>query len=155
EEHLDAADRDALSERHALYYTEFAESALQGVRGPGPSEWLTRLELETENLRTAAGWAVARGDGALLVRLIDALETPVFFFPVSQALYGFADDITGLGRRAPHEYPLFLAVGAHMANERGDLDDAERFLDELHAAAGELTPRLEIWDAAVRSGVAL
>ena len=155
EEHLDPADRDALGERHARYYTEFAELALWGVRGPEPSEWLTRLELETENLRTTAARAVASGDGVLLERLINALENPVFWFPVAQALYGFADEIGELGRRAPQEHPIFLGVAAHAVAQQGDAEGAERSLDEMRASAPEFTPRLQAWDNMIRSNLAL
>jgi predicted ATPase/class 3 adenylate cyclase len=155
EEHLDPTDRDALRERHASYYTEFAEQALGRVRGPQPSEWLTRLELETENLRTTAARAVATGNGALLERLILALDDPVFWFPVAQALYGFADEIGELGQRAPREHPLFLGVAAHVANERGDAGGAERLLDQMRASAPEYTPRLETWNNMIRSNLAL
>jgi predicted ATPase/class 3 adenylate cyclase len=155
EEHLDPADLDAVSERHSRYYTEFAEQALGGVRGPKPSEWLTRLEFETENLRTTAARAVATGDGAVLERLVLALDDPVFWFPVAQALYGFADEIGELGRRAPQEHPLFLGVAADARCGRGDLEGAEQSLDEMRASAPVFTPRLQVWDKLIRSNHAL
>jgi predicted ATPase/transcriptional regulator with XRE-family HTH domain len=57
---LHAAERLAVSgeeaavrERHARYYTKLAERAGAGLRGSNQGRWLDRLDVETNNIRTA------------------------------------------------------------------------------------------------------
>jgi predicted ATPase/DNA-binding XRE family transcriptional regulator len=57
---LHAAERLATSgeeaaarERHARYFTELAERAGAGLRGPDQQRWLDRLDAETNNIRAA------------------------------------------------------------------------------------------------------
>jgi non-specific serine/threonine protein kinase len=52
-----AADR---AERcQAEFFARLAEEADQGLNGPGQREWLDRLEVEYDNIRTALNWSVA------------------------------------------------------------------------------------------------
>jgi predicted ATPase/class 3 adenylate cyclase len=155
EERLEPAEHEATSRRHAYRYAEFAESALVGVRGADPRVWLSRIELETENIRAAISWAVEHDDGALVVRLIEGLETPLFFFPISQVFDAFIDEFVDMARRSPHRYPLLLALAATVANVRGDIDAAVRYLDEMRADAAEFTPHLAVWDHMTRMNHAL
>jgi len=50
-----AEERQART-RHAAYFLALAEEADRHLRGPELAEWLTRLEVEHENLRAAVSW---------------------------------------------------------------------------------------------------
>jgi predicted ATPase/transcriptional regulator with XRE-family HTH domain/uncharacterized protein HemY len=46
-----------LSDQHLAWYLRLAQRGAQELRGPHQQQWLDRLELEHDNLRTALGWA--------------------------------------------------------------------------------------------------
>ncbi len=50
--------KSATQQCHYAFYLDFAEQANQGVQGGNQMEWLTRLELEHDNLREAMQWAL-------------------------------------------------------------------------------------------------
>ncbi|MFC5724049.1 BTAD domain-containing putative transcriptional regulator [Streptomyces gamaensis] len=58
----EAGDRTAAERRHLVHYRELARTADPLLRGPRQAEWLDRLELEHDNLRTALRRAVAAED---------------------------------------------------------------------------------------------
>src|SRR5574337_36243 len=47
----------ALRERHLDFYARLADEAATGLAGPEMMVWLTRLDAEVDNLRTALDWA--------------------------------------------------------------------------------------------------
>lgn len=57
EESEQPGDARHLEKKHALYYMAFAEEADRQLRGPGQIEWLSRVELEHNNLLAALNWA--------------------------------------------------------------------------------------------------
>jgi predicted ATPase/transcriptional regulator with XRE-family HTH domain len=48
-----SGEEAAVRERHARYYTDLAEQADAGLRGPDQQDWLDRLDVETNNIRAA------------------------------------------------------------------------------------------------------
>ncbi|MCX5406425.1 winged helix-turn-helix domain-containing protein [Streptomyces sp. NBC_00335] len=69
-ERLEAAgETGATRQRHAQYYTGFAERAAERLHGPGQGEWLRRLDREGLNARAALEHT---GAGELGLRLVGA-----------------------------------------------------------------------------------
>ncbi|HSD57658.1 MAG TPA: BTAD domain-containing putative transcriptional regulator, partial [Methanotrichaceae archaeon] len=58
EEHLQASvELDEIQNRHLVYFLELAENADRAVHTGEYADWLVRLEVEIDNLRTAMSWA--------------------------------------------------------------------------------------------------
>jgi predicted ATPase/DNA-binding XRE family transcriptional regulator len=57
---------------HALYYLDLAEKALAYFKGPQQAEWLTILDAELGNLRTALQWFIEHKEGELALRFCEA-----------------------------------------------------------------------------------
>ncbi|SDL80267.1 BTAD domain-containing putative transcriptional regulator [Nonomuraea jiangxiensis] len=66
----EAGEAEVLQQRHYDYHTELAERAAARLHGPDQRHWLTRLDHESANLRTALEGAVRRKDGAGALRLV-------------------------------------------------------------------------------------
>jgi predicted ATPase len=62
-------ERAALADRHAAYYLSLAEGTGPELHDASQSVWLERVEREQDNLRAVLGWALARGEADLGVRL--------------------------------------------------------------------------------------
>lgn len=60
-------------QRYVAYYLDLAERAESELRGPRQVAWLALLKREGDNLRAALGWAAARGEVELGLRLAAAL----------------------------------------------------------------------------------
>ena len=72
---LDSGDTDAIRSRHLDYYVAFAETADRCLRGPDQTTWLSRVDSEYDNLRSALGWSLTQSDLAEAgVRLAAALQ---------------------------------------------------------------------------------
>jgi len=75
-----AGELDAVRQRHAEYYTAFAEQAGAELRGSRRLIWLDRLETEHDNLRAALSWTLDGEYGgdrqrpALGLRLVNGLS---------------------------------------------------------------------------------
>jgi non-specific serine/threonine protein kinase len=71
---LEASEEaDALRRSHARYFVELAEQIEPKSRGPALPAWLLGVERELGNIRAALGWARARGEVELGLRLATAL----------------------------------------------------------------------------------
>jgi predicted ATPase len=62
-----------LQQRHAEYYAAWAERAEAYLYGPDQAVWLTCMELDTDNLRTALSWLLAAGQIEMAARMACAL----------------------------------------------------------------------------------
>jgi predicted ATPase/DNA-binding SARP family transcriptional activator len=69
----EAGEADRLRDRHGRYYTELAVRAEQRLYGHDQQRWLSRLDTETANLRSALDNAVRRGAAERALRLVGAL----------------------------------------------------------------------------------
>ncbi|HEV2358436.1 MAG TPA: LuxR C-terminal-related transcriptional regulator [bacterium] len=73
-ERLDeSGDAEVIQRQHRDWYLDFAERATTKLRGPEQDMWLSRLEIEHDNLRAALGWSKAVRDAAAVLRLAGAL----------------------------------------------------------------------------------
>lgn len=57
-----AGETDQVRARHARFYTDLAERAAAGLRGPSEPNWLAWLDPEVENLRVAQRYWLETGD---------------------------------------------------------------------------------------------
>jgi predicted ATPase/DNA-binding SARP family transcriptional activator/DNA-binding CsgD family transcriptional regulator len=66
-------ESEEIRRRHAGFFLALAEEAEPRLWGPEDTEWLERLDVEHDNLRSALSWALERGDAELGLRLAGAL----------------------------------------------------------------------------------
>jgi len=156
---------DAVRERHARYFLTLAEAAAPALTGAGQTTWLTRLELEHDNLRAALRWAINGGETEVGLRLTGALwrfwvarglarEGRRWFEAVLAAGPPALDTPEGMST-----YCNALIGAATVSMRLGDLDTAEglltqclplaRSLGNPHRVAGTLT---QLGHIAVRQG---
>jgi predicted ATPase/DNA-binding SARP family transcriptional activator/DNA-binding CsgD family transcriptional regulator len=69
-----SGERETVQSRHAGYFLALVETAAPALDGPAQARWMARLAAEHDNLRAALGWALARGDGTLALRLAVASQ---------------------------------------------------------------------------------
>jgi predicted ATPase len=68
-----SGETDSAQRQHATYFVTFAEAVEPELTGAGQALWLTRLEIEHDNLRVAFQWAYEHGETAIGLRLAGAL----------------------------------------------------------------------------------
>ena len=68
-ERLEGGDEELVRGRHADYYLVLAERASSELESAGQVAWLERLEHEYDNLRSALGWLLERGEAGRTARL--------------------------------------------------------------------------------------
>ncbi len=69
----ETGDSEAVATRHLAWAVGLAAEAEPHLQGTGQAEWLQRLAVEHDNLRSALGWAARSSDGAALLSLTTAL----------------------------------------------------------------------------------
>jgi tetratricopeptide (TPR) repeat protein len=72
-----SGDEEPARRRHADYYLTLAERASPELKGAGQAAWLERLEREYDNLRSALGRMLERGEAGRAARL--AWDVWIFF----------------------------------------------------------------------------
>jgi len=74
-ERLDASrEAEQVRTQHAQYYLGLTEAVELEMQGGGQVEWLARMERDHDNLRTALGWLLERGDVEGELRMAGALR---------------------------------------------------------------------------------
>jgi predicted ATPase/transcriptional regulator with XRE-family HTH domain len=68
-----SGEEEAIRQAHAAFYLDLAERAEPELTGPTQAEWLNRLEIEHDNLRTALTWSLDGGEATAALRLAGAL----------------------------------------------------------------------------------
>jgi non-specific serine/threonine protein kinase len=133
---------DLAGRRHAAFFAAWAEARAAERPDGERSDWLDRLEEEHDNLRAALGWAQARGERALAVRLTGVL----FRFWLLQGHFGegcrwLDGSLRLIGPAATPERAGLLLGAAECANAVGEFARARGWLDEALALAEALDDR--------------
>jgi predicted ATPase/class 3 adenylate cyclase len=70
-----SGDGDAVRERHAGHYLEFAERFGPALLGPQQAAWFARFDLERENLLLVHDWCGLSGDGPAGLRFVHTIKS--------------------------------------------------------------------------------
>jgi hypothetical protein len=71
---LASSESEQIRDRHLEYFLHFAEATEPKLRGAEQLPWLSRVETEHDNLRTALAWSLERGKSESALRLAGALS---------------------------------------------------------------------------------
>jgi predicted ATPase/class 3 adenylate cyclase len=139
---LESGDVARVRELHLNYFVRFAEEADTKIRGAEQARWLTLLDDDHENLRTALDWSAGSGDTVGHLRLASALWR--YWRVRSLFSEGRAALESALGREVDVPPPLrakALQRAGSLASYQADYRRAEHHLRESLAldrrAAGE------------------
>jgi predicted ATPase/DNA-binding SARP family transcriptional activator len=75
----DAAEQEAMRERHAGFHASLATIAEPGLRGIGQVSWLNRLSRDVDNFRGALAWSLEAG-GNRVDRVLEILAGAALFW---------------------------------------------------------------------------
>jgi predicted ATPase/tetratricopeptide (TPR) repeat protein len=115
-ERLQASGEETVIRRqHALCFLSLAEQAAAGLKGPGRTAWLNRLEDEHDNLRAALQWAREHREVRIGLRLAVALEQ---FWELRSYLSEGARWLAELLAIAQDEEPDLKAAALRIAGNR-------------------------------------
>ena len=137
----DAGTADETRSRHLQHYVGLAERARPELTGPKQGEWLSRLDLERENLLAAHAWCERAPGGAQLGLEFVYLLRPYWF---NRGLLGLGKRLTldALARKGAQLRHLARCRGLFVAGQfcyfRGEHGEAQRYLEESLAIAREL-----------------
>lgn len=70
---LESGESEQARDRHLEFFIRFAEAAEPKLRGAEQLEWLNRVEIEYDNLRTALAWSLESGRSENALQLAGAL----------------------------------------------------------------------------------
>ena len=137
---LEGHDRSAADEArtaHRDYYRALAEAAAPQLVSHEQTEWLDRLDLELDNLRTAITFSLQQADPAPAIRLVASLR--VFWKARGHASEG-VDALRALldlpaARAATSLRAQALATAAYLLEQTGGYATAEEYCDEALAIA--------------------
>ncbi|MFC5140394.1 BTAD domain-containing putative transcriptional regulator [Actinomycetospora rhizophila] len=116
-------DLERVRERHARAVGDLAGRAAAGLVGPDEGQWVERLLRAWDDFRLAVGWAIARQDADLALRLVAGVADFAYWC-VGYELAGWAEDALGLPGAAEH--PLAPAVSGAAARGAFCLGDFPR-----------------------------
>jgi predicted ATPase/class 3 adenylate cyclase len=127
-----SGDMDGASSRHCNYYFATAKDGRNGMQGPEQAKWVARLEADHDNMRAAITYSMGgRGDPVIAVKLEVALQA--FRLYRGYASEGRNNLRALLAHPAIMSYDLArghaLYVGAVLASEQGDDQEAQRMLE--------------------------
>lgn len=139
-------EEEGARRRHSVYMMDFAEEAEAHLSGARQIEWLRRLDVDYDNMRSALLWAVEAGDGETALRLAGALR----LFWHRRARYSEGRDLlaSALALRGPMLYrakALWAAGG--LAIGVGNYASARSLYDESLLISQELDNQEGIGDA--------
>ena len=151
-ERLAASGEEATIRRsHARFYLALAEAGGRGLGGPHQAEWLTRLETEHPNVRSALAWHLEQGDASAAARLAVALSP--FWHLRSHVAEGrsWLARVLAQGETSPPRWRAeALLASARLTIAMGDYEAALPLLEEsliLHRAAGARQGEATVLDA--------
>ena len=134
---------DVFHREHAAYYLALAEQAESSIDGPQAHTWLTRLEVNHDNLRAAIQWEVARGSIAA-VRFGAALWR--FWWKRGHLREGqrWLETIlmlpeAGLATAAHRALRASILLGAgRLATDQAEYEAARRYCEESQAICQDI-----------------
>jgi predicted ATPase/class 3 adenylate cyclase len=131
-------ETDALRDRHARYFADYALRCRDGGWGPEQIEWCARMTADGENILAAFAHAVDTHDLGLVVRLLEA--TNVVSFQTGYVLILPDEPVLAMPGVEHHPgYPVVLMAAALAANGRGEASLAQQYGDAALAAEHALT----------------
>ncbi len=130
EQLIASGEAETVQARHAFYFLSRAEQAAHELAGERQAEWLSRLEQEHGNLRTALQWAVDHVEGTTALRLATTLAR---FWSTRGYLLEGRQWLERALERCPTCPPVLQANALHwigiLALRHGDYAAASRALD--------------------------
>lgn len=147
---VERGEAEVVRDRHLDYFLRFAERAESRLGGPEQFEWLDRLDLEHDNLRSALDGSLGRGQVERGLRLTAALRR----FWDMRGHWNEALDRTQSLLNQPEAASRTLTranallVAADSANSLGGFQESRHYLEESiaiareHGAAGQRTVAL-------------
>ena len=128
-------ETSAMALRHCDYFLRLAKAANRGLKGAEQGEWVKKLELDLDNIRTALAFALEGGDPIVAVKFEVALQK--FWLLRGYASEGRRYVDTTLARPAVRNNDVACAhalyVAAGLATSQGDHAEAVRLLEECLA----------------------
>ena len=70
----ESGEETEIRNRHLVFFLNFSEKADEHLRGPSQIEWLRRLGVAVDNLRTALDWAIETGQTELALQMVRQLD---------------------------------------------------------------------------------
>lgn len=127
------AELEAARRAHASYYLSFAQQAEQELTGARQKNWLTRLDLEQDNLRAALRWALEHHEVEFAQRMAGALQP--FWFARTHWSEGrrWLEDALAMNSAAPQDPSIRAKAlyGAGMlARYQGDFARARMLCEQ-------------------------
>lgn len=134
-EHLERSGKvEDVRRRHAEYYLSLSEQAATHLTGPHQVEWLSRLELERDNLRTALNWLLDTQDWDVATRLGWNLWVFWWIRGYHAEARGWMDRVVERGDQMPLiPRARALGVSGAMALGQGDVTYAETHCEESYS----------------------
>ncbi|GHF45682.1 putative ATPase [Deinococcus metalli] len=132
------AELAAATAAHAAYYAGLARDAAPQLHGPEQQAWLSRLQLEHDNLRAAMAHLLTAGDAAGALGL--AADLQWFWYVRGHHREGYANLTAALalpGGPGPLRVRALSAAGG-LARDLGQYEDARAHLDGALALARTL-----------------
>ncbi|MDB1089989.1 BTAD domain-containing putative transcriptional regulator [Streptomyces sp. ACA25] len=139
----EANESEAVGRRHHSFHAGLVEQAAARLHGPAQQHWLTRLDRESANLRTALEWAVRRRDAAGAARM--ALASTWYWFlrgrlseaqrSLGETLRITGDDAAGLRSRAAPWYEAFVLLAGEPSKDPALSPEESAGDRDLHARA--------------------
>ena len=134
----EAGEADAMRQRHAVFFGDFAEEAEPDLSGPDPGFWLNLVDEDLDNLRAAMSWASDSGDAELGLRLSSTLAW--FWLRRGRLAEGRAsvERALNVGEGSELMTAKAIHVSGGLAWAQGDRDAAGPLLSEAVARFREL-----------------
>ena len=153
----ESPDSDAAHEHHLQFYLGLAEKARPELAGPKQGEWLSRLDLERENLLAAHAWCDRAPRGAEHGLTLAYLLRPYWLNRGLLGLgYRFTEEALNRSGAATRNFARSrgLFVAGQFACFMGRYAQAQRLLEESLLIAREIDDRRRVAAALQPLGVA-
>jgi len=138
---------EAVLQRHALFFLTLAKEAQSRLWGPEEAAWLTRLEVEHDNLRGVLGWALEGRDPSCGLRLAAALS---WFWTIrghlSEGARWLEEALAKGGDAAPYARAGALSGLGHILAAQTDFERAEVCFEDGLALYKELGDQERVAD---------